>query len=78
MAAAEVEAQVVSLPLLLCCGDVRRNRFAGGDPAATAEHVGAAVECLVQAFALQGVPYGSQSAGRQALVEALHFQLQVG
>lgn len=75
MGAAEVEAQLASLQVLRS-GDVRRNRLAG-DAASTTAFSGAAVECLVQAFALQGVPYGSQAAGRQALVDTLSDQLQV-
>lgn len=74
MAAATAELQLVSLPLLRS-GDVRRNRQAG---ACSPETFGLVVECLAQAYALQGVPYGSQSAARQALVDTLRYQIEVG
>lgn len=76
MGAAEVEAQLVGLQVLRS-GDVRRNQLAGIDAGSATTLFGGAVECLVQAFALGGVPYGSQAAGRQALEATLSDQLQV-
>lgn len=73
LAAAQLEAQLASLPLLHST-DARRNCRAG---AVSTEHFGAAVECLVQAFALGGVAFGAGSAGRQALVDTLGYQMQV-
>lgn len=76
MGAAEVEAQLVGLQVLRS-GDVCRNQLAAIDAGSATTLFGGAVECLVQAFALGGVPYGSQAAGRQALEATLSDQLQV-
>ncbi|PRW57753.1 Zinc finger MYND domain-containing 19 Q7TSV3 isoform B [Chlorella sorokiniana] len=73
MAAAQLEAQQVSLQRLN--SDVAQRRYLADQPG-SAEVFGVAVECRVQAFALCGVPYGSGSAARQALVDSLLQQLE--
>lgn len=76
IAAVEVEAQLAYLSFMRP-GGTRRKRLPGETADTDAALVGGTVECLVQAYALQGVPFGSDAAARQALVDTLRGQVQV-
>lgn len=71
-----MEAQLAYLQFMRP-GSARRNRLPGETAATDAELAGGAVECLVEAYALQGVPLGSDAAARQALVDTLRSQVRV-